>query len=466
MTPRRRTVRGPTSPPAEPSRTSVWWSLAPGEELAPRPHLVGELRCRTLVVGSGVAGLSLAVALARRGDDVVVVDRSHAAAGATGRNAGFLLRDSECLSLATEEHGAGVARANRALGDATRAFVRTLEGDAFRVDWTGSVRLASDRGEAAHFARSASDDGTLRVEDPADAAESGGAASWLGALADDGDGMLDPLAFVAALVREAERHGVRRFDGTTVQEFRELARGVRVATSAGAADPADPAGRGADVRQRVPQSGASDARQPGGRTAATTPRSRVRTATGSVLAERVIVATNAEFRRLVPGLAAAPRPVRAQALAAWVDPAPAWGRPTYATRGGEYWRRLPDGRVFLGGLRRLDARAENTGSGRPTALHQRALSAYLRRLVGRGARIEVTHRWAGTMGFTPDGAALVGRIPGRPRVHVLAGWNGHGMGWAPGAAAGLAAHLQGAGPPPPKLYAPGRSILGRVPRPS
>ena len=63
--------------------------------------------------------------------------------------------------------------------------------------------------------------------------------------------------------------------------------------------------------------------------------------------------------------------------------------------------------------------------------------------VGPDARIEVTHRWAGTMGFTPDGLPSVGLVPGIRGIHLFAGWNGHGMGWAPGLADLLASHLMG-----------------------
>ena len=92
---------------------------------------------------------------------------------------------------------------------------------------------------------------------------------------------------------------------------------------------------------------------------------------------------------------------------------------------------------------------------------QSTLARMLRRLVGRDARVEITHRWAGTMGFTKDGLPRVGAAPGRPRVHVLAGWNGHGMGWAPGCADAFAAHLAGDAPPPPRPFRP--MYFGRRP---
>jgi glycine/D-amino acid oxidase-like deaminating enzyme len=118
--------------------------------------------------------------------------------------------------------------------------------------------------------------------------------------------------------------------------------------------------------------------------------------------------------------------------------------------------------VLLGGLRRLAKPREATRSTATSARLQRSLDAYLRRLVGRDALVEVTHRWAGTMGFTKDGLPRVGAVPGRPRVHVLAGCNGHGMGWAPGLAEDLAAHLAGTGRSVPSTFRPSLAASTRI----
>lgn len=463
---------------------------------------------RTLIVGSGVAGLSLAVALARLGDDVVVIERDGPAAGATGRNAGFLLCDSECMGLAAAMHGRPVADALHAAGLATRAFVRGLEDATFGVDWSGSLRLATDRAEARRFAETvAMGLPGVRLVDVAGAPESGhvpeigrasefgelpetGAAPFLAALADDGDGQVHPLALVARLLAEADRLGVRREDGTPVLELRPAAGragsgarrtpvapgaparpgssgGPRLEASESGPGSSSGAGSGSSSGSTAGshagvRSSSAAARGPGAAPrGASPPRAGidVLTTRGTIRADRVVVCTNSDAQRLVPG-AVAVRPVRAQALAAWIDPPVAWTRPTYATRGGDYWRRLPDGRVLLGGMRRVDRRAENTRAPGPSTPVQGALDELLRRLVGPGRRIVVTHRWSGTMAFTRDGVPYVGAVPlgGPRRAHVLAGFNGHGMGWAPGLATLLAASLQGAGPPPPTIYRPGRNL--------
>jgi glycine/D-amino acid oxidase-like deaminating enzyme len=395
---------------------AIWWDLvAPRDRPVPAAPLRGDVSCRTCIVGGGIAGVSLALALARRGDDVVLIERQFPGWGATGRNAGFLLADSDCLAMAAHHLGEDVTLWLRAAGEATRTFVRSVGAP---VEWTGSVRLASDRREARWFEETAARgiDG-VRLVDPARVAEGGPGGAWLGALADDGDGITNPLRVLRAIHRASERAGVRRFDGTPARELRDGSRSVEIETDA-----------------------------------------------GTVRAARVVIATNSEARVLLGGDVAPIRPVRAQALAAFVDPAPAWRRSVYATRGGDYWRPLPGGRVLLGGLRRVAKPQEATRSTATSQRLQRALDALLRRLVGPRARIEVTHRWAGTMGFTKDGLPRIGAVPSRPRVHVFAGWNGHGMGWAPGSAEALAAHLSGDAAAVPRAFRPASAVAPRAAR--
>src|SRR5262245_55279290 len=264
--------------PATAPTPAVWWELVPARD---RPHaaapLAGDVACRTCVIGGGIAGASLALALARRGDDVVLIERRFPGWGATGRNAGFLLADSDCVAMAAEHLGEEATMWMRAAGEATRRFVRSVGAP---VEWTGSVRLASDRREARWFEETAARgiDG-VHLVDAARVVEGGPGSAWLAALADDGDGITNPLRALAAIHRALDRAGVRRCDGTPARELRDGARGVEVTTESGV-----------------------------------------------LRASRVVIATNSEARVLLGGDVAPIRPVRAQALAAFVDPAPRWRR--------------------------------------------------------------------------------------------------------------------------------------------
>ena len=88
----------------------------------------------------------------------------------------------------------------------------------------------------------------------------------------------------------------------------------------------------------------------------------------------------------------------------------------------------PDaGEVLIGGWRDTAYDAEVGYDERPTDAIQSHLDAQLKRM---GAEAPVTHRWAGTMGFTDSGLPLVGPVVGMPNVYTRAGFNGHGMGFA------------------------------------
>ncbi len=363
-----------------------------------------------MVIGAGVAGAWTALHLARRGAHVVLIDAAHPGAGATGRNAGFLMAESACYGAASAAHGEAIARTLRSAGLATRLLVRDLVGadkSGVGLRWCGSVRLASDATESRAFSASEAAGLDWVARRPlARVAERGHSQAYSDALVDRGDAVVHPLKLLARVLDEASALGVALHPHTHVRALRPAARHVDVETER-----------------------------------------------GTIRANRVVLATSATVRRLLP--AARPvRPVRAQALAAIVQPAPRWRRAVYATNGGDYWRTLPGGRVLLGGLRRLRRREENTRDTSPTEALQIALRAFLRDLVGPDALIQVTHAWAGTMAFTPDGLPWVGRVPGAARIALLAGLNGHGMGWGPALAKDLVDHLHDAAPPPP--FKPGR----------
>jgi glycine/D-amino acid oxidase-like deaminating enzyme len=139
----------------------------------------------------------------------------------------------------------------------------------------------------------------------------------------------------------------------------------------------------------------------------------------------VVLATNAYTPLLLEHVAIQPR--RAQMLASGPEAARLSDVPTYSHFGYRYWRQLPSGEVLIGGWRDTAYNVEVGYDERPTPSIQSHLDAQLKRM---GAEAEVTHRWAGTMGFTESGLPLVGPVDGMPNVYLCAGFNGHGMGFA------------------------------------
>jgi glycine/D-amino acid oxidase-like deaminating enzyme len=395
---------------AQPS-SSFWLDLEPRPT---RPPLQGVERAEVAVVGAGVAGAFLSLHLAEAGARVLCLEAEQAGFGASGRNAGFLLADgSETFAEVARTRGTEPAIALRTAGLLTRdAVARIAQDEDVGLAWRGSLRLAEDDDEACDLRDTATTLGAPVAFLEADALP----PAYLGrgfraGLVDPKDGEVHPLRLLRATWRRAESEGARLHERTPVLHAEEGRHAVRLYTPHGAVE-----------------------------------------------AEQVVVATNAWIRRLLPD-GPFVRPVRAQMLAARSSPSPDWDVPVYARRGGDYWRRLPDGTLLFGGMRRTALAAEETTDTAPSAEIQGRLEEALVAMLPEGARVEVLARWAGTMGFTPDGLPAAGPVPGRARTWVLGGWTGHGMGWGPGLAGVVAEALRGRGAGVPSSFSPSRSAL-------
>jgi glycine/D-amino acid oxidase-like deaminating enzyme len=139
----------------------------------------------------------------------------------------------------------------------------------------------------------------------------------------------------------------------------------------------------------------------------------------------VILATNAYTPRLVPSVKI--QPTRAQMVATAPESSPIADVPVYSSYGYRYRRQLATGEVLLGGWRDTSLETEKTYDDEPTEEIQRRLDKAVAEL---GVKAAVTHRWAGTMGFTESGLPMSGPLEGMPNVYICAGFTGHGMGFA------------------------------------
>jgi glycine/D-amino acid oxidase-like deaminating enzyme len=154
----------------------------------------------------------------------------------------------------------------------------------------------------------------------------------------------------------------------------------------------------------------------------------------TVLAERVLLNTNAYSLLLHPFFAGKVRPCRGQIQVSAPSPM-IFRQAGYSHFGYWYFRQIPLatdpslGRWLIGGGRHLHFATENdTFDEAISEPVQTDLQSYTARYFPEVAAVPITHRWAGTMGFTPDGLPLVGTLPDLPNVTFCVGFNGHGMG--------------------------------------
>jgi glycine/D-amino acid oxidase-like deaminating enzyme len=361
------------------------------EPYTARPPLEGEASADIAVLGGGVTGVAAAYFLASRGCRVTLVERGAVASGATGRNAGFLLAGiASCYSVAAKSHGRERAKLLWRLSLDNHALLRSLvEGE--RIDClharNGSHTLALSEQEAKALRRSASmmaEDG-FRAEllDDTDAARRFPGSGALGGLFNPEDGEVHPVRLVRGLAAAAERRGARIFESTPV---------LQVETSPSSVT--------------------------------------LRTEKGRLQATMLLLASNAWTPLLHPFFRGAIVGMRGQMFATAPAPRRLVPTPVYADFGFEYFRQLPDGRILAGGGRRAALDEELTYAETPTEPVQQAIARFLASCFPGAARLPVTHRWAGLMGFSCDELPSVGPVPGPVNVYVSAGYHGHGLGFA------------------------------------
>lgn len=339
------------------------------------------------IIGAGISGLSAALECEAMRLPCVVVEQDFPAARASGRNAGYLMRGAaENYALAADQLGRDRARflwkwtednlaALRALG------VESLPGYARRA----SCLAALAEPEASELLRSAD----LLRDDRFETAivTKGDDALWRSGrvrvgLLNPHDAVCSPVELVDLL-----RRSLRSTDILTAARVYAI----------------EPGDRRVTVRARAVE----------------------------ITADRVLVCTNAYARELLPDLAALVEPNRGQMLA--VRPHnPADARldcAYYLNHGSEYVRSGPDATVVFGGARKFREAEERTDRDQTTDAVQGELERFVRELITD--RYDVTARWSGIMGFSPDAMPIItpcGAGAGTDaRVWFCGGLTGHGM---------------------------------------
>jgi glycine/D-amino acid oxidase-like deaminating enzyme len=364
---------------------SLWSALAPAGLAL--PELAGDTQCDVLVIGAGLLGLSTALHLAERGVKITLVEADEVGFGASGRNTGFVvpslrtaLGPENVVSKLGPHHG---ERLNTLVGNSGSTvfdLVRRLgiQCHAEQSGWLQpahcaemaellALRCEEWRRRGQHLEYLSADQTRVRT----------GIGGYHGALFIPTGGQINPLAYARGLARACVERGVVIYEHTRVTSFaRHGARWI------------------------------------------------ARTRKGSVVAERVLLTTNALIGRLLPEVAASIIPARVfqistqtfdadtrQQILPTRSPIADTRRHTFAVR----WS--PDGRLMTGGL-------VMPGPGRLERT-KRIFAERLTSFVSVKTPVETPYVWTGIVAATLD--SLPRFMSVAPGMDAAIGCNGRGV---------------------------------------
>ncbi|MDO8419990.1 MAG: FAD-binding oxidoreductase [Rubrivivax sp.] len=363
------------------------------------PALAGDARCDVAVVGGGLAGLSAAIDLRRRGFDVVLLEAREVGFGASGRNGGQALHGLACDQETIEQQlGVDAARQVWAMSlEALDLLRERVREHSIGCDWRdGYLGLATSARKGRALQAWAQ-----RTESvyhyPLERIGPGEVGDWIASpryhsgIHDPRSGHLHPLKYTLGLARAAAAAGVRIHEQTPVTA---LTPGV------------------APV---------------------------LRTAGGEVLAGQVLLAGNVYLQGLAPSIEPRIMPVGTYiACSEALDPAladsliPSRAAVCDTNFVLDYFRTTNDQRLLYGGR---VSYSTVTPADLPESLRRRMVRTFPQLA---GSRVE--YAWGGFVDISMNRAPDFGRLPptggAAQNVYYLQGFSGHGL-----ALTGLAGRL-------------------------
>ncbi len=346
-----------------------------------------------VVVGGGLLGTATAYWVARTGASVVLLERETLAAGATGRNGGFVgCGPDEPYHEAIARVGYETAHAILTLTRENRILLRqVIKEEAIACEYRepGHLHLALSETEQATYregSRALQSEGVQAVwltrAEAQKSIQTPLGPEILGGLFVPESGLVHSVHLVQGIGQAAQRYGAHLVAATVHHIHTE--------------------------NQHV----------------------RLETSQGTIQAGSVVLALNAWIGDLLPQFHQIVVPIRGQMQAYQAMPSVFASGMTAALNGAEvYWQQTPQGLLLLGGCRTA-APGSDVGvrDSMPTMEVQNALEKVFPRLFPHlTAQLVVAQRWAGLMAFTPDALPVIDRVVSLPNTWVVGGFSGHGM---------------------------------------
>jgi glycine/D-amino acid oxidase-like deaminating enzyme len=345
-----------------------------------------------VVVGGGYLGASLCYWLARAGTNVVLLERTFSASGATGRNGGFVsLGPAEAYPNAIKRLGYQTAKEVLQVTLESRDLLRhVLADEEITCDYRecGHLTLALNEAQQDALAQHSAalhPDGVmthlLTREEVQERIATPLGPDIVGGLFTPETALVHPVRLVRGLLKAAQRYGARIVKAN-VLSLTSQQTSISISTTQGI------------IRSR-----------------------------------QAIVATNAWIGTLLPFLEHTVVPVRGQVLAyAPLAPVFSTGIGVDMTGHGEYWQQALDGTIILGGGRAAAPHADvGVQESVPTQEVQQTIEQVFPRLFPALLGLQVVQHWAGLMAFTPDYLPVADAVPEMAGVWVVGGFSGHGM---------------------------------------
>jgi gamma-glutamylputrescine oxidase len=349
-----------------------------------RPHsfITPDVVADVVIIGGGYVGLSTAYWISEYRPDlkIVVIDRSHLGAGASGRNAGFLTHGSATFyKTLNKEWGRDQALKLRSFAEESIQLVyQNVLKSSPEIKSEKTVSMTLFQTEEM---RSAWNDHSFNPEDynftwrSADELSPGLKGKFFGAYETGAEYKINPIQLLSSLRVTLESRKIQIIENLSAFEI-----------------------------------------TPDG----------VSTELNTIKCKQVVLALNGYFPQFHSAFQGLITPYRAQMMAVELEENIDSSALHYDSPERVYWRKSQDKVLLIGGKRLLDEAGEMGDFEKISFKIHAGLESYLKDQLK--VRYKVINRWSGTMGFTAHELPLITKAEAPLDAYVIGGFSGHGMG--------------------------------------